>query len=32
VAKEAAMKASFEVKQDAPAIQKGSITYNFILK
>jgi TonB family protein len=32
VAKEAAMKASFEVKQDAPAIQKGTITYNFILK
>lgn len=32
VAKEAAMKASFEVKQDAPPIQKGTITYNFILK
>jgi colicin import membrane protein len=32
VAKEAAMKASFEVKQDAPVIQKGTITYNFILK
>ena len=32
VAKEAALKASFEVKQDAPAIQKGTITYNFILK
>ena len=32
VAKEAAMKARFEVKQDAPAIQKGTITYNFILK
>src|SRR5664280_2643451 len=32
VAKEAAMKATFEVKQDAPAIQKGTITYNFILK
>jgi len=32
VAKEAAMEARFEVKTDAPAIQKGSITYNFILK
>jgi colicin import membrane protein len=32
VAKEAAMKASFEVNQDAPAIQKGTITYNFILR
>jgi colicin import membrane protein len=32
VAKEAAMGARFEVKQDAPAIQKGTITYNFILK
>lgn len=32
VAKEAAMNASFEVKSDAPVIQKGSITYNFILK
>ena len=32
VAKEAALRASFEVKQDAPAIQKGTITYNFILK
>jgi len=32
VAKEAALEASFEVKQDAPAIQKGTITYNFILK
>jgi colicin import membrane protein len=32
VAKEAALKASFEVKQDAPVIQKGTITYNFILK
>jgi outer membrane biosynthesis protein TonB len=32
VAKEAALGASFEVKQDAPAIQKGTITYNFILK
>lgn len=32
IAKEAAMKASFQVKPDAPAIQKGTITYNFILK
>jgi colicin import membrane protein len=32
VAKEAALKATFEVKQDAPAIQKGSITYNFKFK
>jgi outer membrane biosynthesis protein TonB len=32
VAKEAALGARFQVKQDAPAIQKGSITYNFILK
>jgi colicin import membrane protein len=32
VAKEAAFGARFEVKQDAPAIQKGTITYNFILK
>lgn len=32
VAKEAALGARFEVKQDAPAIQKGTITYNFILK
>lgn len=32
VAKEAALAARFEVKQDAPAIQKGTITYNFILK
>jgi TonB family protein len=32
VAKEAAMKARFEVKQDAPALQKGTITYNFVLK
>ena len=32
VAKEAALKATFEVKADAPAIQKGTITYNFILK
>jgi colicin import membrane protein len=32
VAKEAALNARFEVKNDAPAIQKGTITYNFILK
>lgn len=32
IAKEAALRALFEVKQDAPAIQKGTITYNFILK
>jgi outer membrane biosynthesis protein TonB len=32
VAKEAALGARFEVKQDAPVIQKGSITYKFILK
>jgi colicin import membrane protein len=32
VAKEAALAARFEVKPDAPVIQKGSITYNFILK
>jgi len=32
VAKDAALEASFEVKQDAPRIQKGTITYNFILK
>jgi colicin import membrane protein len=31
-AKEAAMHATFQVKQDAPAIQKGTITYNFKLK
>ncbi len=31
-AKDAAMEAIFEAKQDAPAIQKGTITYNFILK
>jgi colicin import membrane protein len=31
-AKEAALGARFEVKQDAPVIQKGTITYNFILK
>jgi TonB family protein len=32
VAKDAALSARFEVKNDAPAIQKGTITYNFILK
>jgi len=32
VAKDAALEAQFDVKQDAPAIQKGTITYNFILK
>lgn len=32
VAKEAAMAAEFKVKADAPVIQKGTITYNFILK
>lgn len=32
VAKEAALKARFDPKPDAPVIQKGSITYNFILK
>jgi colicin import membrane protein len=32
VAKEAAMAATFQVKSDAPVIQKGTITYNFILK
>ncbi len=32
VAKEAALKARFEAKPDAPVIQKGTITYNFILK
>lgn len=32
VAKDAAMKASFEAKPDAPLFQKGTITYNFILK
>lgn len=32
VAKDAALKATFEVKKDAPAVQKGTITYNFILK
>jgi TonB family protein len=32
VAKDAAMQASFEPKPDAPLFQKGTITYNFILK
>lgn len=32
VAKEAALKARFEAKPDAPVIQKGTITYNFKLK
>ena len=32
VAKDAAMQAKFEAKPDAPVIQKGTITYNFILK
>jgi len=32
VAKDAAMEASFESKPDAPLFQKGTITYNFILK
>jgi colicin import membrane protein len=32
VAREAALGARFQVKQDAPAIQKGTITYNFKLK
>jgi outer membrane biosynthesis protein TonB len=32
VAKVAALAARFEVKKDAPPIQKGTITYNFILK
>jgi colicin import membrane protein len=32
VAKDAAMEAEFESKPDAPAIQKGTITYNFKLK
>jgi len=32
VAKDAAMEARFEAKPDAPVIQKGTITYNFILK
>jgi outer membrane biosynthesis protein TonB len=32
VSKEAALQARFEAKPDAPVIQKGTITYNFILK
>jgi colicin import membrane protein len=32
VAKDAALEARFEAKPDAPAVQKGTITYNFILK
>ncbi|MEA1886176.1 MAG: cell envelope integrity protein TolA [Bacteroidota bacterium] len=32
VAREAAMKAKFDRKPDAPVIQKGTITYHFILK
>lgn len=32
VAKDAAMQARFDAKPDAPAIQKGTITYNFVLK
>lgn len=32
VAKDAAMEARFEAKPDAPVTQKGTITYNFILK
>jgi len=32
VAKEAALKARFDPKSDAPPTQKGTITYNFILK
>jgi colicin import membrane protein len=32
VAKDAALEATFVVKQDAPLIQKGTITYNFKLK
>ncbi len=31
-AKEAALKATFTPKQDAPVKQKGTITYNFVLK
>jgi len=32
VAKDAALEATFEAKPDAPVVQKGTITYNFILK
>lgn len=31
-AKEAALKAKFEQKPDAPSVQKGTITYNFVLR
>jgi TonB family protein len=32
VSKEAALKARFEAKSDAPEVQRGTITYNFILR
>jgi TonB family protein len=32
VAKEAALKARFDPNYDAPALEKGTITYNFILR
>ncbi len=32
VAKDAALKATFDPKADAPEIQKGTITYNFKLR
>ena len=32
VAREAALEAQFDAKSDAPAVQKGTITYTFILK
>ncbi len=32
VAREAALTATFDPKPDAPEVQKGTITYNFILK
>jgi outer membrane biosynthesis protein TonB len=32
VARDAALRAQFDAKPDAPQIQKGTITYNFILK
>jgi colicin import membrane protein len=32
VAKEAALQAQFDPKPDAPLVQKGTITYNFVLK
>ena len=31
-AKEAALNAQFEIKPNAPFVQKGTITYNFVLK